>query len=293
MQAVIFFLALFASVAITYTPGYSFSVTSLGNVLQYTSIAIGNTQTVTDVTVGIYRTSTTDGVLFYPLNAIAANPFSPTGGLVSFGVFFELAVFVEFQFDNTTLTLTATNAWRAQFPAGGLTTIQPSSQSAYLAFSNAFTNSALSFNATTQGGSCSGNYYEHTVQQSLNGSVPYWTADIYNGASTLSYNASFGITKVDSKTVVIDSLATNMGSSPSAVILDANNSLTLCGIDTFANGSYVSNGPNNCVPFNQTSAVDISCTDPGTAAGSQLLCSGNGIANTYLITFASNFAGCN
>jgi hypothetical protein len=269
-----------------YTAGYSFSVTAVSPG-HYTSIAVGNFNLNTDVTVGIYRTSVSDGVLFVPLSAI-------TNNVIDFGVFFELQLFVEFRFDNTTLTLTTLgNPWRAQTPNGGLTTIQPAATSAYLAFSNAFTNSALSFNETTQGGSCSGNYYEHTVQQSVNGSVPYWTADLFNGLSTLAYNASFGITKVDTQTVVIDSLATNMGASPSGMILDANQSLTLCGIDTYSNGTYISNGQANCLPFNQSTSLEISCTDPGTSAGSQLLCTGVTLLSNYYITFASNFAGCN
>jgi len=286
---VLFFLVVLACQSVSaYTAGYSFAVTQYGgyNQYRYSTIALGNTNLNTDVTVGLYRTSQSDGVLFVPLSAI-------TNNVVTIGFFLELVIFVEVQFNNVTLTLKQTNQWRAGTPLGGLTTVQPSTTSAYLAFSNTYTNSALSFNVTTQGGSCSGNYYEHTAQQSINGSVAYWTADLFNGLSTLTYNASFGFTKVDSQTMIIDSLTTNLGSSPSAVLQDSNKGYTLCGIDTYSDGTYVANGQANCLPFNQTTISDCSCTDPGISAGSELLCTGYGLLAQWLITFASNFAGCN
>jgi len=284
----LFLVVVLACQSVTaYTPGYSFSVAATTPATYFTSFAVGNPGWNTDVTVGIYRTSSSEGVLFVPLTAI-------TNNVVNFGIFFELALFMEFQFNNLTLTLsTVGNPWRAQTPNGGLATLQPAGNSAYVAFSNAFTNTALSFNETTQGGSCSGNYYEHTVQQSLNGSIPYWTADLFNGISTIVYNASYGLTKIDAQTVVIDSLATNLGSSPSGMILDSNGSLTLCGIDTYTNGTYIVNSAANCLPFNQTTTIEISCVDPLTSAGSQLFCSGVTLLTDYYVTFASNFAGCN
>jgi len=208
------------------------------------------------------------------------------------GFFLELSVFVEVSFNYQTLTLAPVGYWRAIQPIGGFATVQPSLTSASIALSNTNVNTTLTFNVTTQGGSCSGTYYEHTVERSVNGSVAYWAADLFNSISTITSNASFGFTKISDDKIIMDGLAANMGASPSAIINDGS-ILNICGIDVRSNGTYIDNAATNCLPLNTTTSTDVSCADPGTSAGSQLLCQGAGLVEKWLIKFSSNFAGCN